>query len=81
MTGRRWWQLFQVIAGLVVLLLPAPEGLSPNAWRYFPLFVAAMTGIATEPEALRAVAWPVTAAGLRHLRRELIEFLLAALRP
>jgi L-tartrate/succinate antiporter len=36
-------------AGLVVLLLPVPEGLSPTAWRYFALFVAAMTGIATEP--------------------------------
>ena len=36
-------------AGLIVLLLPVPEGLSPTAWRYFALFVAAMTGIATEP--------------------------------
>ena len=38
-----------LLAGLVVLLLPVPEGLSPTAWRYFALFVAAMTGIATEP--------------------------------
>ena len=45
------------------------------------LSYATVTGIATEPEVLRAVDWPVTAAGLRHLRNELVAFLLAALRP
>jgi TetR/AcrR family transcriptional regulator len=42
---------------------------------------ATVTGIATEPEALRAVEWSTTTAGLRQLRRELTEFVLAALRP
>jgi hypothetical protein len=45
------------------------------------LAYATVTGIATEPEALRAVEWPVTASGLRRLRDELIAFVLAALRP
>jgi len=45
------------------------------------LAYATVTGIATEPYALRAVEWPVTASGLRHLRDELIAFVLAALRP
>jgi AcrR family transcriptional regulator len=45
------------------------------------LAYATVTGIATEPEALRAVEWPVTATGLRRLRGELIAFVLAALRP
>ena len=45
------------------------------------LCYATVTGIATEPEALRAVEWSTTAAGLRRLRRELTEFVLAALRP
>ncbi|MCU1390224.1 MAG: putative TetR family transcriptional regulator [Ilumatobacteraceae bacterium] len=45
------------------------------------LAYATVTGIATEPEALRAVEWPVTAIGLRRLRNELIAFVLAALRP
>lgn len=45
------------------------------------LVYATVTGIATEPEALRAVGWPVSATGLRRLRRELIEFVLAALHP
>jgi len=45
------------------------------------LAYATVTGIATEPYALRAVEWPVTASGLRHLRDELIAFVLSALRP
>lgn len=42
---------------------------------------ATLTGIATEPEALRAVGWQATPAGLRVLRDELRAFLRAALTP
>jgi AcrR family transcriptional regulator len=42
---------------------------------------ATLTGIATEPEALRAVGWRADAAGLRSLRDELRAFLRAALAP
>ncbi len=42
---------------------------------------ATLTGIATEPEALRAVGWTADAAGLRKLRDELRSFLRAALAP
>lgn len=45
------------------------------------LCYATVTGIATEPEALRVVGWVPTAAGLRHLRGELLAFLRAALTP
>ena len=45
------------------------------------LLAATVTGIATEPEALRAVGWQPTAAGLRRLRAELRAFLRAALTP
>jgi TetR/AcrR family transcriptional regulator len=45
------------------------------------LAYATVTGIATEPEALRAVGWEPTAVGLRHLRDELRSFLVAALTP
>jgi len=44
------------------------------------LAYATVTGIATEPEALRAVGWSADAAGLRALRNELRAFLRAALR-
>jgi hypothetical protein len=43
------------------------------------LCYATVTGIATEPEALRAVGWDASAVGLRHLRAELLAFLRAAL--
>ncbi len=39
------------------------------------LCYATVTGIATEPEALRAVGWDASAAGLRRLRAELLAFL------
>jgi len=42
---------------------------------------ATLTGIATEPEALRAVGWHPDAIGLRRLRDELRDFLRAALAP
>ena len=41
------------------------------------LVYATVTGIATEPEALRAVGWNPDVAGLRRLRDELVEFLRA----
>ena len=43
------------------------------------LCYATVTGIATEPEALRAVGWDATTTGLRRLRAELRAFLRAAL--
>ena len=45
------------------------------------LAYATITGIATEREVLRAVEWPASTVGLRHLRDELTSFVLAALRP
>ncbi|MFT3855423.1 MAG: TetR/AcrR family transcriptional regulator [Ilumatobacteraceae bacterium] len=45
------------------------------------LCYATVTGIATEPEALRAVGWDATTVGLRRLRAELRSFLRAALTP
>lgn len=42
---------------------------------------ATVTGIATDPEALRAVGWSPSMVDLRHLRNELRSFLRAALAP
>jgi hypothetical protein len=42
---------------------------------------ATVTGIATEPEALRVVGWQQDIAGLRNLRHEMTRFLRAALTP
>ena len=40
-----------------------------------------VVGVATEPVALRAVGWQPTTVSLRTLRRELLDFLRAALTP
>ena len=45
------------------------------------LCYATVTGIATEPQALRSVGWRADTADLRRLRTELLSFLRAALRP
>jgi AcrR family transcriptional regulator len=45
------------------------------------LCYATVTGIATEPEALRTVGWEPSVAELRTLRSELQSFLRAALSP
>jgi AcrR family transcriptional regulator len=45
------------------------------------LSYATVAGIATEPEALRAVGWQPSVAGIRRLRAELVAFLRAALAP
>lgn len=45
------------------------------------LVYATVTGIATEPEALRTVGWSADVAGVRRLRNELRSFLRAALAP
>ena len=45
------------------------------------LAYATVTGIATEPEVLRAVGWAPDPIGLRRLRAELQRFLRAALAP
>jgi TetR/AcrR family transcriptional regulator len=45
------------------------------------LCYATVTGIATEPEALRAVGWQSSPADLRRLRKELLAFLRHALHP
>jgi L-tartrate/succinate antiporter len=38
-----------IVIGAIIALVPAPEGLPVNAWRYFALFVTVITGLITEP--------------------------------
>lgn len=45
------------------------------------LMYATVVGVATEPEALRAVRWSGDLVGLRRLRTEMTAFVRAALRP
>ena len=45
-----WWKwLTPVLAAAIVALVPVPAGLTPNAWRYFAMFVAVISGLIVEP--------------------------------
>jgi L-tartrate/succinate antiporter len=41
--------LVPVAVGVALVVIPAPAGLTPNAWRYFALFAAVIVGLVTEP--------------------------------
>ena len=44
-----------LVVALVIVLLPPPDGLSVNAWRYFGLFAGVVVGIIAEPIPAAAV--------------------------
>jgi len=53
--GNYWKALVPVAAGIALLFLPVPEGLKPNAWYYFALFVAVIIALILEPIPAAAV--------------------------
>ena len=50
-----WRAGVPVLIGIVLALLPAPEGLAPHAWHYFALFAAVILALITEPIPAAAV--------------------------
>jgi len=50
-----WKALVPIAVGAVLLLLPIPEGLKPNAWYYFALFIAVILALILEPISAAAV--------------------------
>ena len=84
-SGDRLHEAFEPLVGRAVGYLRR-EMRAGRLRRADPRMIAALcyatvTGIATEPEALRAVGWQPTMADLRSLRTELLAFLRAALQP
>ena len=53
--GKYWKALVPIAVGAVLLFLPVPEGLKPNAWYYFALFVAVIIALILEPIPAAAV--------------------------
>ena len=53
--SKYWKALVPVVVGAALLLLPIPEGLKPNAWYYFALFVAVIIALILEPIPAAAV--------------------------
>jgi L-tartrate/succinate antiporter len=50
-----WKVLMPIAVGAAILLLPIPEGLKPEAWYYFALFVAVIIALILEPIPAAAV--------------------------
>lgn len=46
---RRWRVILPLLVGTVVVALPLPAGLTPEAWRYFAVFLAVIVSLITEP--------------------------------
>jgi L-tartrate/succinate antiporter len=44
-----WRALLPLLVGLGLASLPVPDGLTPDAWRYFALFAAIVVGLVLEP--------------------------------
>ena len=44
----RWRAILPLCVGALVLVLPRPEGLTPDAWRYFAVFIAVIVSLITE---------------------------------
>ena len=62
--------LIPLAIGVSILLVPAPDGLSVNAWRYFALFAAVIVGLITEPipPAIIGMGGVIVAAALGLVR-------------
>lgn len=53
----RFWPLLITIAvGLIIWLIPPPEGVTPEAWHLLAIFVATIVGIILKPLPMGAVA-------------------------
>lgn len=68
--GDYWKTLIPIAAGAVLLMLPIPEGLKPNAWYYFALFVAVIIALILEPI-------PAAAVGLIGVTAATVSLLVA----
>ena len=47
-----WKAVVPIAVGALLLLLPVPEGLKPNAWYYFALFVAVIIALMGIPSSV-----------------------------
>lgn len=59
---RKW--IGPLALGLILVVIPAPSGLSATAWHYFALFAAVIAGLITEPLPGAAIGFiGITVAG------------------
>ena len=49
MKGKYLSAAIPIVAGIVVFLIPVPNGLEPSAWHYFAIFIATILALVLEP--------------------------------
>src|SRR5262249_27523039 len=69
-----WKALVPILAGVALLFVPIPEGLTANAWYYFALFVAVVIALILEPI-------PAAAVGLIGVTAATVSLLVMPSRP
>lgn len=52
-----WKAVLPLLVGVVIALLPAPQGLSPTAWYFFAIFCAVVLGLILEPIPAAAIGF------------------------
>lgn len=57
-TQEKIWKAIAPLAVLAILLLiPVPDGMPPQAWHYFAIFVAMIVGMILEPIPATAISF------------------------
>ena len=49
MGSTAWKALIPVLVGIIIAVLPVPQGLEPKAWYFFACFTAVIVGLVLEP--------------------------------
>ncbi len=52
-----WKAVLPLLLGIIIALLPAPQGLNQNAWYFFAIFSAVILGLIMEPLPAAAVGF------------------------
>ena len=57
MKSLAWKAVLPLLLGILIALLPAPQGLNPNAWYFFAIFCAVIFGLILEPIPAAAIGF------------------------
>lgn len=57
MKSLAWKAALPLLLGIIIALLPAPQGLNQTAWYYFAIFVAVIFGLILEPIPAAAIGF------------------------
>lgn len=55
--GKAWKLLAPLLVMLILFLIPVPDGMPPQAWHYFAVFVAMIVGMILEPIPATAISF------------------------